>query len=138
MCIRDRNTDAADLRLRFEVGDSGIGIAPEELQTIFEPFEQSADIQRRFGGTGLGLSISRQLLRLMGSDIHVESRAGQGSRFWFDLDLPIGVLEPRREAMPFPATVTGYHGARKTLLVCLLYTSPSPRDRTRSRMPSSA
>ncbi|HKX40746.1 MAG TPA: ATP-binding protein [Burkholderiaceae bacterium] len=115
--VRKSNSEAADVRLRFEVGDSGIGIPAEELETIFEPFEQSSDVQRRFGGTGLGLSISRQLVRLMGSDIHVESRAGQGSRFWFDLDLSVGVPEVRSETLSHPTTVTGYRGARRTLLV---------------------
>ena len=113
----EAGSEVGRLRLRFEVGDSGIGIPAEELQTIFEPFEQSADVQSRFGGTGLGLSISRQLVRLMGGDIHVESSAGLGSRFWFDLDLPTGMTESPHLARSYPATVTGYQGARKTLLV---------------------
>jgi signal transduction histidine kinase/CheY-like chemotaxis protein len=111
------SADAAGMRLRFLVADTGIGIPPDELGTIFEPFEQSADVQRRFGGTGLGLSISRQLVRLMGGDIQVESRPGSGSRFWFELELPTGVLEARTEAALPPATVSGYRGTRKTLLV---------------------
>ena len=111
--------DAGDpgVRLRFEVEDSGIGIPTEQLESIFVPFEQAANVQRRFGGTGLGLSISRQLVRLMGGDIHVESRAGAGSRFWFDLDLPIGTLEPQHETMKPRPLVTGYDGARRRLLV---------------------
>ncbi len=83
-------------RLRFEVGDSGVGIAPGQLETIFQPFEQVGEAQRRLGGTGLGLAISRQLVRMMGSEIQVESRPGQGSVFWFDLAAP---------AMPLPAAV---------------------------------
>jgi CheY-like chemotaxis protein len=63
------------------------------------------------------LSISRQLLQLMGSDIQVESRAGEGSRFWFDLDLPTGTLETRREIAPGALPVSGYSGPRRTLLV---------------------
>ena len=111
--------DAGDagVRLRFEVEDSGIGIPTEQLESIFVPFEQAANVQRRFGGTGLGLSISRQLVRLMGGDIHVESRAGSGSRFWFDLDLPLGTLEPEHETMKPRPLVTGYEGARRKLLV---------------------
>ena len=115
--VQTLSADAERVRLRFEVEDSGIGIPPGQLQAIFEPFEQSADVQRRFGGTGLGLSISRQLIRLMGSDIHVESREKLGSRFWFDLDLPTGKLEARRETLPHAAQVTGYRGTRKTVLV---------------------
>lgn len=71
-------------RLRFEVRDTGIGIPADQLQTIFEPFEQVAEGQRR-GGTGLGLSISRRYVQLMGSDIEVTSRVGEGSTFRFDL-----------------------------------------------------
>lgn len=79
-------------RLRFEVEDTGIGIAPDQLEAIFQPFEQGAEGQRR-EGTGLGLPISRRYVRLMGSDIEVESRVGAGSIFRFDLDAqPAGAL----------------------------------------------
>jgi PAS domain S-box-containing protein len=71
-------------RLRFEIEDTGIGIPAGQLEAIFQPFEQMAEGQRR-GGTGLGLPISRRYVRLMGSDIEVESRVGVGSTFRFDL-----------------------------------------------------
>jgi signal transduction histidine kinase/DNA-binding NarL/FixJ family response regulator/CHASE3 domain sensor protein len=115
--VQALGTSETGVRLRFEVVDSGIGIQPAQLQAIFEPFVQVADVQRRFGGTGLGLSISRQLVRLMGGDIHVESDAGEGSRFWFDLDLPIGMLEPQHETMQPRPPVAGYDGTRRKLLV---------------------
>jgi signal transduction histidine kinase len=76
-------------RLMFEVEDTGIGIECGQLDTIFEPFEQAGDHQRKLGGTGLGLFISSQFVRLMGGDIRVESRVDHGSRFWFELDLPV-------------------------------------------------
>ncbi|NIA57354.1 hypothetical protein HAV22_27390 [Massilia sp. TW-1] len=76
-------------RLLFEVEDTGIGIEHEQIDTIFEPFEQAGDHQRKLGGTGLGLFISSQFVRLMGGDIQVESRVDKGSRFWFELDLPV-------------------------------------------------
>lgn len=72
-------------RMRFEVRDSGIGIAEEQREAIFEPFRQEGDASRRTGGTGLGLTISRQLVRMMGSDIAVESRLGEGSTFSFEM-----------------------------------------------------
>jgi len=73
-------------RLKFSVRDTGIGIASNKLEGIFDDFVQ-ADVTttRNFGGTGLGLAISRKLVQLMGGDIHVNSVINQGSEFWFDL-----------------------------------------------------
>jgi PAS domain S-box-containing protein len=102
-------------RLRFEVRDTGVGIGGEQLEAIFRPFEQAGEAQRRIGGTGLGLAISRQYVRLMGGDIQVESRVGQGSTFWFDLDLP--VVEAKLTAAPTECVVTGYRGPRRKVLV---------------------
>ena len=71
--------------IRFEVQDTGVGIAPEDVQTIFEPFQQVGDQEYRRQGTGLGLAISRNLIQLMGGDLQVESIPGQGSIFWFEI-----------------------------------------------------
>ena len=79
----------APARIRFEVRDSGIGIAANKLEAIFQPFEQIGEDSRRAGGTGLGLAISRKLVRLMGGEIAVESRPGEGSVFCFELDAEI-------------------------------------------------
>src|SRR6185295_19365631 len=84
------------VRLAFEVADSGIGMSPVQLSKLFQPFEQVSDNPRRQGGAGLGLAISRQLVQLMGGDIQVESRPGAGSRFWFELELPLCEAPPAR------------------------------------------
>ncbi|WP_284617153.1 ATP-binding protein [Aquabacterium humicola] len=92
--------------LRFEVEDSGIGMTPQQLSKLFQPFEQvAADGARRQGGTGLGLAISRQLVRLMGGDIQVDSAPGAGSRFWFELVLAPCAAPEASAAPPAPASV---------------------------------
>ena len=102
--------------LRFEVQDSGPGIAPEELDRIFRPFEQAGEMHRREGGTGLGLAISRQLIRLMGSEILVQSRVGQGSSFWFELDVPVAETSAAETTIDV-AAIGGYAGARRHVLI---------------------
>ena len=88
--------------VRVTVADSGIGISPLQLETIFHPFTQGeASTARRFGGTGLGLSISRQLAALLGGRIEVESTPGEGSRF--TLVLPAQLAPPAPEPGPLPS-----------------------------------
>ncbi|MEG3931587.1 PAS domain S-box protein [Microcoleus sp. T3_B1] len=79
---------ATEGKIRFEVRDTGIGIAQEQLQAIFQPFEQVGDRRRQTEGTGLGLAISQRIVELMGSTIQVQSEMNVGSIFWFDVSLP--------------------------------------------------
>lgn len=90
------------LFLKFEVEDTGIGIAPDALERIFEPFDQAdRSVHRRYGGTGLGLSISRSLARLMGGDVTVRSVPGQGSIFTVTIRCTIA-----KDEVPTPAPTT--------------------------------
>jgi PAS domain S-box-containing protein len=78
---------AAEGKIRFEVRDTGTGIAQEQLQAIFQPFEQVGDRRRHTEGTGLGLAISQRIVELMGSTIQVQSEMNVGSIFWFDVNI---------------------------------------------------
>ncbi|MBE9201682.1 PAS domain S-box protein [Nodularia sp. LEGE 06071] len=76
-------------KIRFQVRDTGIGIVPEKLQIIFQPFEQAGNSRRHIEGTGLGLAISKKIVEFMGSTIEVHSEVNVGSIFQFDVNLPV-------------------------------------------------
>ena len=77
-------------KIRFSVRDTGIGISPSQQQRIFEGFTQAeASTTRQYGGTGLGLVISKRIIELMGGDLQLQSEPGEGSCFWFDLELNV-------------------------------------------------
>jgi signal transduction histidine kinase/CheY-like chemotaxis protein/CHASE3 domain sensor protein/HAMP domain-containing protein len=103
-------------RIRFEVADTGIGIASEQLDRIFLPFEQLGDASRRGEGTGLGLAISKSLGEAMGAHLEVESELGRGSLFHLDLEFPVMWIGSGADRSP-TRKVTGYVGDRKTVLV---------------------
>lgn len=103
--------------LRFEVQDSGAGMDAVQLSRLFQPFEQVGGLEDRNRGTGLGLAISRQFVRLMGSEIHVQSAKGEGTRFWFDLALEPAAQEGPSAPPSAPGCVIGYAGVRRRILV---------------------
>jgi PAS domain S-box-containing protein len=108
----DAKPGAGEL-LRFEVRDTGIGIAPEARARLFEPFTQAdATVSSRFGGTGLGLTICRKIAHLMGGVVGVESEPGKGSTFWFTAVLG-RASSPAPPVPPAPEEVRG----RRVLVV---------------------
>ena len=121
VAVNAKEIREADVTLRFDVTDTGIGLTLEQQDKVFKPFQQADNsITRKFGGTGLGLAIVRQLTELMGGQVGVESRSGEGCRFWFTVSL--GISENQLENLE-PIAGTGVqvdpvllHGARVLLV----------------------
>ncbi|MEG0375049.1 MAG: ATP-binding protein, partial [Raoultibacter sp.] len=89
LSIREVARRDSTVRLRFGVKDTGIGIAPDDLERVFESFEQAAENRTNVQGTGLGLAISANLVRMMGGALKVDSTLGKGSEFYFSINLPV-------------------------------------------------
>jgi signal transduction histidine kinase/CheY-like chemotaxis protein len=117
--IADQNCTAENTvyHTRFQIEDTGVGITAEQLDQIFLPFEQVGNAKKQSEGTGLGLAISQRIVALMGDSIEVESQLGQGSTFWFEIDLPegsertVGFKERQKEV------VIGYEGKSRKILI---------------------
>ncbi|MCC5607130.1 response regulator [Nostoc sp. CHAB 5834] len=110
-------SDRQKYRLRCTVEDTGIGITSAELSKIFLPFEQVGDKKRQAEGTGLGLAITRQLVQMMGSDIHVKSQIGQGSSFWFELEIPEAADWVQSAIASSEKQIIGFEGGPYTILM---------------------
>jgi signal transduction histidine kinase/CheY-like chemotaxis protein/integral membrane sensor domain MASE1 len=115
----DGGADRAIAAVRFEVEDTGVGIGADQCQKIFDPFEQAGSSRQRSEGTGLGLAIGQRLVQRMGGAIAVDSEPGRGSRFWFDLRLPLTDMaaDPAIEKDSRRAAIVGYRGDRRSILV---------------------
>lgn len=104
------------VKLRFKIQDTGVGMSQEQLERIFEPFEQVGKASKMAEGTGLGLAISQKIVRLMGSEIQVQSQLNQGSIFFFDLILPLA-QEWSAQSLARYGHILGYAGREQTILV---------------------
>ncbi len=96
--LEDAQSNSSNLKsqisnLKFEISDTGIGIAPDQMERVFLPFERLADTGSYTEGAGIGLALSRHLLLLMNSRLQSESRPGQGSTFWFEITFPTMPVE---------------------------------------------
>jgi signal transduction histidine kinase/ActR/RegA family two-component response regulator len=106
--------------VEFSVRDSGIGMSESTLAVLFQPFEQgNRQISRRYGGTGLGLAISRRIVQLLGGDISVESKEGEGSFFSFAIRMPLVVpeVEPELPAIADINDISNLFTGKRALLV---------------------
>lgn len=109
--------DAAKVDLGFEVIDTGVGIAPGQMDRIFQAFEQVGDRQRQAEGTGLGLAISQRIVELMGGTLQVTSDLGHGSSFHFQISLPLAQDWVEQATAATGRPILGYQGPRRTILV---------------------
>ncbi|MEH1779739.1 MAG: ATP-binding protein [Nostoc sp.] len=103
-------------RLRFSVTDTGVGIAPEDVQKLFRAFEQVGERNRQAEGTGLGLTISQQIVQLMGGEIQVQSQLGVGSEFFFEVQLPLATNWTQDQTSR-AGNIVSYVGKQQRILV---------------------
>ena len=104
-------------RIRFEVEDSGIGMNPEDAEKIFLPFEQVGTVEKQAEGTGLGLAISQKMVNMMGGELQVKSVLGEGTTFWFELELAETTNWTEQSNVALQGKVTGYKGEKRKILI---------------------
>jgi len=111
----------AQQTIKFEIQDTGVGIAADEVGKIFQPFEQVGDKEKQNSGTGLGLAISKQIIELMGSELKVKSKLNRGSTFWFEATFPVaGVVVNSEPVDPIELesnVLSELNGQGRTILV---------------------
>jgi signal transduction histidine kinase/CheY-like chemotaxis protein len=116
----DVTHDADDLStcpLRFQVEDTGVGIASEHVGKLFQAFEQVGELSRQTEGTGLGLAISQSIVQLMGGEIQVKSQLNVGSDFFFEVELPIALDWVQQTSLQTGRQIIGYESDRRHILV---------------------
>jgi signal transduction histidine kinase/DNA-binding NarL/FixJ family response regulator len=115
--VESQQVKDSSCQLRFQVEDSGVGISEDHLAKIFLPFEQVGSVKKQSEGTGLGLAISQQIVTLMDSTLQVKSKLGEGSTFWFDVEIQkaTGFTEISK---PFLwEAIVGYQGPKRKILI---------------------
>ncbi|GAB4169562.1 MAG: hypothetical protein Fur0039_08460 [Rhodocyclaceae bacterium] len=117
--------------LAFSVRDTGIGIAPENQERIFRPFEQAGPAESRRGGTGLGLTISRQYVQMMGGELGVESALGRGATFRFAFAAQLAHPPARK---PGGARVVGLRSSDRGRRILVADDAPEARLLVRMRL----
>lgn len=131
--VTREQTDAEGDLLRFEVQDSGVGIADEDISKLFQPFSQvDSSSTRRYGGSGLGLSICAKLVELMGGEIDVYSEQGKGATFWFILPLPPLRPEEHPGAIPVPRLPEAPRGGAVFEEMARSHSTTEPNTNTRN------
>ncbi|PZV07254.1 MAG: hybrid sensor histidine kinase/response regulator [Leptolyngbya sp.] len=113
----DHLVGSSTAMLRFHISDTGIGMSPEALEKIFQPFEQVSNQKRNAEGTGLGLAISQTIAQLMGSHIQVHSQLDAGSTFFCDIALPIAAEWQQAKNNATGDQLVGYQGERQSILI---------------------
>ncbi len=112
---QDYNIKSKIHKVRFTIKDTGVGMTPQQLEKIFLPFEQVGDTKKQAEGTGLGLTISQSIIGLMKSTLQVQSQPGEGSVFWFDVELK--EAEHQEASKIQQGTIIGYQGDKSKILV---------------------
>ncbi|MEG4118778.1 ATP-binding protein [Microcoleus sp. N9_B4] len=104
-------------KIRFHIQDTGVGMAPEQLEKIFLPFEQVGNSEQKSEGTGLGLAIAQKIVQMMGGEIKVESIVGQGSIFYVDLELTHSSEYIEYSSRDASINLTGFKGNKNKILL---------------------
>jgi len=123
------NTIASTVNLHFTVEDTGIGIASEMQEKLFQPFTQAdTSTTRKFGGTGLGLTISRRIVELMGGQIGFHSNRDRGSTFWFRVNFPLADSNSQQTRLETMPAITDFPSSTQTLKILVVEDYPDNRD----------
>jgi len=117
VAVVENHLNPSTRSFKFQVEDTGVGIAPDDLDKIFQAFEQVGDRQRQAEGTGLGLAISQRIVQLMNGQIQVNSQPGVGSEFFFEVELAIATDWVQQNSFTTGKQIIGYEGQRRSILV---------------------